>query len=244
MADQFQAPDGQLFRDEGAYLLWQEEQRRKQQRLFNRGAAVAIFGFILGLFAPRWWMFRDTTYPNVGAPPQAIVVLTAPDDIVVGQEAKVSLVVHRDPATLRELSSNVPPEFVLVDGVQVSDRMTAQLQATSFQSERIGPEVQAVQGVGPGEWSWSVRSTTTGVSVFRVSLSALLDVQGHDAAKLLRTFEKKVSVTQTRLERTQNFFVDNWAWFASAAMPVIGFLFLRWEKKKKATKASPLKGSS
>ncbi|WEM43501.1 hypothetical protein PTW35_06835 [Photobacterium sp. DA100] len=114
--------------------------------------------------------------------------------------------------------------------IKVSDRMEARLSGHNFQITAITAETQAVSKDQNTEWKWEIEPKVEGSHRLHLTLTALLEIDGHNTPRTIRTFSQKITIKVTTAQRIKLFFNNNWQWmWAAILVPVIGWL---WSKRK------------
>ena len=115
--------------------------------------------------------------------------------------------------------------------IKVSDRMEARLSGHMFQITAITPEVQAMSTSRETGWKWQIYPKSEGKHTLHLTLTALLDVNGHSTPRAIRTFDRTIDVRITGSQKARRFFNDNWQWlWAALLVPLAGWL---WQRRKK-----------
>ncbi len=120
-----------------------------------------------------------------------------------------------------------------VEGLQIriAPRMEARLSGTNFSILALTPEVQPVTWKQPTEWRWEVRPTEAGSQALHLTLTALLQIEGKDSTRAIRTFDRDIQVQVTWPQRISGFVAENWQWlWTTVAAPVALWL---WSKRRK-----------
>ena len=78
--------------------------------------------------------------------------------------------------------------------IKVSERMEARLSGYLFQVTAITPEIQAVSKYQQTEWKWEIHPREEGEQLLHLTLTALLEINGHSTPRVIRTFEKFIEV--------------------------------------------------
>jgi hypothetical protein len=109
--------------------------------------------------------------------------------------------------------------------------MEARLSGYMFQITAITPEIQAVSKRQQTEWKWEIDPKEEGKHRLHLTLTALLEIDGHSTPRAIRTFDKIIEVNVTATQKIGLFFKNNWQWlWAAILVPVAGWL---WKRKKK-----------
>jgi hypothetical protein len=112
--------------------------------------------------------------------------------------------------------------------------MEARLTGYMFNITAITDEIQAVSESHNTEWRWEIHPKEEGKHSLHLTLTALIEVDGHSTPRAIRTFDKIIEVTVTRTQKLFNFFKNNWQWVWTAILiPIMGWL---WKRKKLLTK--------
>jgi hypothetical protein len=155
----------------------------------------------------------------------AQVAFNAPTDLDLHEAAVIQLLLSgRRP--IQELKSRLTA-LGKREGARVraSDSMEAQLAGTGFAIEALTPAVQLASHDGITEWRWEVEPTRSGMRRLHLTLSALVDVDGHESAYTVRVFERTLDVRVSLRDRLAGFVGDNWQWlWAALLVPLVGWL--------------------
>jgi prepilin-type N-terminal cleavage/methylation domain-containing protein len=114
--------------------------------------------------------------------------------------------------------------------VQVADRMEAHLTGSGFEITPATPEIQLVSTRQPTLWQWQVKASDLGTHTLYLSLNAILKVNGKDATKSIRTFQREIVVDVTSTAGSWAFVERYWIYIV-AVLSVIGALIAYiWKK--------------
>lgn len=115
--------------------------------------------------------------------------------------------------------------------IKVSNRMEARLTGTMFNISAVTPEIQAISKSLPTEWRWEVSPLKEGSYNLHLTLTALLEVDGRETPRTIRTFDQIISVEVTASQRIKGFINDNWRWFwAVILVPLVGWVLSKLKK--------------
>jgi hypothetical protein len=78
--------------------------------------------------------------------------------------------------------------------VKVSSTVKASLTGSGFLIEPIAEEIQPVSGAENTEWQWEIIPKRTGVQRLRLTLSALITVEGTERQRFIETFSRDIEV--------------------------------------------------
>lgn len=124
------------------------------------------------------------------------------------------------------------------EGVKVGARMEAVLTGAGFAVESLSPPEQIVSRSQPTRWSWAVTPSAPGSQLLRLTLSAKIQVEGHDTPFVVRTFDRSISVRVTVGQRVAGFVTANWTWlWATILVPAVGYAWKRIKRRRKKDKS-------
>lgn len=164
------------------------------------------------------------------------IAFNAPSNININDSSQIQLLLSLA-ETIEELKQSITKEGEKIGAsIRVNDRMEARLTGYMFQVTAITPEIQAVSKSHETEWRWEIHPKKEGMHSLHLTLTALLEVDGHSTPRAIRTFDKDIEVTVTKTQKFMNFFKNNWQWlWAAILVPIVGWL---WKRKKAANKAN------
>ena len=164
------------------------------------------------------------------------IAFNAPSKISINDSPQIQLLLSLA-ETVDKLKQSIVEEGEKVGAIiRVSDRMEARLTGYMFQITAITHEIQAVSKNQETEWKWEIYPKKEGTHSLHLTLTALLEIDGHSTPRAIRTFDKEIEVTVTKTQKFTNFFKNNWQWlWAAILVPVAGWL---WKRKKAANKAN------
>ena len=119
--------------------------------------------------------------------------------------------------------------------IRLGKRMRAKLSGTMFEIESVTLDVQAVTRSERTEWIWLIHPRDEGTYPLHVSLAVLLDVEGRDTPRTIRTFDETVKVKVTPQQWLGRFWTNNWQWLWAAVLVPLSV----WTWKKYKTSAGP-----
>jgi hypothetical protein len=142
------------------------------------------------------------------------------------------------------LSLNMPPEELkqlivspgekLTAPVMMSNRMEAHLRGAGFEITAIEPELQAISMNDVTKWEWEVKPKETGQQALHLTVSVLLNVDGQQAPKVLKTFDTNIDVKVRWTEQVTSFADANWKWlWTTILVPLAGWGWHRYRMKKR-----------
>lgn len=236
---------------------------KKKLKIITVTVSIVVLVFILTItYSVQSPQFGDPTSPQLGDPmelPPTInsyprpnpqnnvdrlldklefgsIAFNAPSNININDSHQIQLLLSFA-ATVEELKQSIIKEGEKIGAtIRVSDRMEARLTGHMFQIAAITPEIQAVSKSQETEWRWEIHPKEEGQHSLHLTLTALLEIDGHNTPRAIRTFERNIEITVTKTQRFKRFFKDNWQWlWAAILVPVCGWL---WNRKKAADKAN------
>jgi hypothetical protein len=159
------------------------------------------------------------------------IAFNAPTNINIDDSPQIQLILSLA-ETVEKLKQSITEEGEKVGAtIRVSDRMEARLSGYMFQITAITPEIQAVSRRQQTEWKWEIHPKKEGKHRLHLTLTALLEIDGHSTSRAIRTFDKIIEVNVTATQKVGLFFKNNWQWlWAAILVPVAGWL---WKRKKK-----------
>jgi len=158
------------------------------------------------------------------------IAFNAPTEINIDDAAQIQLLLSLA-ETVEALKRSISSEGEKVGAtIRVSDRMEARLSGYMFQITAITPEIQAVSQSQRTEWKWEVHPKKPGKHRLHLTLTALLQIDGHSTPRTIETFDKTMEVNVRATQRIALFFKNNWQWLWAAILaPLAGWL---WKRRK------------
>jgi len=167
----------------------------------------------------------------------ANIAFNPPKTMTMGSKKLVELLLSpKDTeAVLRAALPAVDQASAETASVQVAPRMEARLTGLGFMVESLAPSEQVVSRSQRTRWSWAVIPTEPGVQFLHLSLSARVDVDGHDTPFVVRTFDREIEVQVTAMQRAQALLSKHGSWvWGALVVPLFGYLWKRYKRKRKA----------
>jgi len=160
---------------------------------------------------------------------KANLAFNAPAEIALGEVRLIELAVSPS-ASAKELLENLEnPSGADTAEARVSNIMTAALTGPAFEIEAVTPETQAISLAEPTKWEWYAEPTRPGRHQLRLSLSALIEVEGTEATRSIETFRRDITVEVPWSQRIAAFFASNWQWFLTVLLiPLVRWGWTRW----------------
>lgn len=165
---------------------------------------------------------------------RASMAFTTPETIELGESADMQLII--DPTqTADEVARSLSVDGARVaTTVLVSKVVVARVIAPDFEvTEFIHNGRQALDPSGPTEWRWTISPKTKGDLAINVTVLAVIELGSDRAEKLIKVFDRQVTVTVTPTNAVKTFVKDNWQWLWSVIVPFLIWLFMRNRKKEK-----------
>lgn len=170
---------------------------------------------------------------------KANIAFNAPEKIEIGMNSQVQLLMSVEDE-IAELEAQITEPGVVVSArVSVSQTMRATLKGTGFTITAVTDEEQIIPTTERSEWLWNVKPTSGGTQVLQLTLTAVLDVDGKQAKRTIKTFQKEIEVEVPYSFLLSEFVSNNWQWLWSALLvPVGGWIVIRIRTSKRSAKAS------
>lgn len=176
------------------------------------------------------------TWPFADQLSKAAMAFNTPDMIKLGNSADMQLII--DPTkTAEQIKKEIEAEgSKLGADIQVSKVVVAKVLAPDFEViEFIEKGRQAIDFNGPTEWRWTITPKKIGEHKVNVTVSAVIEIDGDRAERLIKVFDREIAVTVTPAEAVKFFFSKNWEWFWSAiVLPFFVWMWKQYKKKKRA----------
>ncbi len=136
--------------------------------------------------------------------------------------------------TIEQLKEIISYNEDIAEGysIKATNRMEANLMCyeEEFAILNVTPEVQAVSKEKLTEWKWIISPKKAGKYTLYLSIYALIEVNGRETPRSIKTFKKEIKVTVTGFQRITVFLCNNWKWLWSFILiPLGGWL---WKRKK------------
>lgn len=170
---------------------------------------------------------------------KANIAFNAPEKIEIGMNSQVQLLMSVEDE-IAELEAQITEPGVVVSArVSVSQTMRATLKGTGFTITAVTDEEQIIPTTERSEWLWNVMPTSGGTQKLQLTLTAVLDVDGKQAKRTIKTFQKEIEVEVPYSFLLSEFVSNNWQWLWSALLvPVGGWILIRLRTSKRSAKAS------
>lgn len=158
------------------------------------------------------------------------IAFNAPTNINIDDSPQIQLILSLA-ETVEKLKQSITEEGEKTGAtIRVSDKMEARLTGYMFQITAITPEIQAVSKYQQTEWKWEIHPKEEGKHKLHLTLTALLEIDGHTTPRAIKTFDKIIEVNVTATQKISLFFKNNWQWlWAAILIPVAGWL---WKRRK------------
>jgi type II secretory pathway component PulJ len=155
----------------------------------------------------------------------------APESVEIGAGALVEVAIGGDESLTQLTRLLQSTGEAGGERVQVSDRMQAHLTGEGFEITPTTPEIQLVSTREPTLWQWRVKASSLGDKKLDLSMNAQLTVNGKEAAKSVRTFEREIHVRITSVRGLWSFIEYYWAYLGALATGLISLVVYFWKKK-------------
>ncbi len=123
------------------------------------------------------------------------VVFNSPEKININDSAQINLLL-----SLTEKIEELKKELAgagerIGETIRVTNRMEAKLSGYNFDITPISPELQAVSKEQNTEWRWEIHPKKEGLQTLHLTLTAHMDVDGHDTARMIKTLDRDIVVS-------------------------------------------------
>ncbi|MEM7351986.1 MAG: hypothetical protein AAF657_14395 [Acidobacteriota bacterium] len=171
---------------------------------------------------------------------EANMIFNAPATMNYRSSSVIKLLISRR-SSIPELKALLDAEGEKHGGrIKISTRMEARLSSTGFEILPITDTQQGISVENLNEWKWEIEAIEPGRQRLHLVILALLDVDGTETPRTLRTFERVIEVEVLGRQRIGSFVAEYWQWlFTAILVPFVGWLFrirgsLPWRRPPKA----------
>ncbi|MCK9532887.1 MAG: hypothetical protein M0R77_20605 [Gammaproteobacteria bacterium] len=161
----------------------------------------------------------------------------------VPQEANINddieVVVKINPSiSIDQLKEHLPEGQQITQNIQISRIVEVRLEARDFDVINLTPQRQIIMGDQDTTWKWSLKPLSSGPGKeVKITVTAIITVDGEKAERYLDTYVGKVNVNITTKQRITKWLSANWEWaWGSLLIPIVGFAWAKYSKKKKKKK--------
>lgn len=177
----------------------------------------------------------------------ANIAYNAPEMMYLDEPMVIQLELSPSQST-EELSKIIkePGKIETESGIKITEEMEAQLSAdpTVFKIIEIGSARQPIPQHEPTVWKWEVSPLRSGRQKLILVLSAIIDNNGKEQNRLIKTFDKEIYVQVTWRKRVTSFFSQNWQWlWAAILVPVGGALVVALRRRISSRNSEKLRPS-
>lgn len=172
----------------------------------------------------------------LAALPTEALVFNSPTEILYDDQVEVRLVIHPgvDGVALKEQFEATRNEEQTGEVQQGEARLSEEVGATlvcpRLAVTALTPERQLVSRLEPTEWRWAVRGSEEGAHNLTLSLYAILPERS--SVRVLKTFERSMSVQVPPKMIAVGFVQDNWEWVWTVLLAPIGaWVLSRWRRQ-------------
>jgi hypothetical protein len=123
--------------------------------------------------------------------------------------------------------------------VRISRDVSAQLTGIGFNIIAETPTRQAVSRTENTEWRWQIQATNTGLHHLHLTLSAFVHLQSGDRERMVKTFDRKLEINVTLMQRVSSFVDGNWKWLWTTILIPLGAATIRRLRQRSASETPP-----
>ena len=161
----------------------------------------------------------------------------------VPQEANIDddieVVVKINPSiSIDQLKEHLPEGQQITQNIQISRIVEVKLETRDFNVINLTPHRQIIMGDQDTTWKWSLKPLSNGPNKeIKITVTAIITIDGEKAERYLDTYIGKVNVNITTKQRITKWLSANWEWaWGSLLIPIAGFAWAKYSKKKKKKK--------
>ena len=156
------------------------------------------------------------------------IAFNAPGDMNIEDSHQIQLILSLTEETEKLKKAITEKGEKIGYDIQVNNRMEARLSGYMFQITAITPETQAVSKEHRTEWKWEIHPKKQGHHRLHLTLTALIEINGHSTPRAIRTFSKVIEVNVTVTQQIWIFVKNNWQWlWVAILVPIAGWLWKR-----------------
>jgi hypothetical protein len=162
----------------------------------------------------------------------AAMAFSAPDKANVKEDITIQLLV--DPSKeVKELENSLTEPGVRRGAeIKISKVIIATLSAPDFTIEKVTPEEQAVAQTAPTEWLWTITPKSTGKNEVKLTITAVVKVDGKEYKYHIKTYEKTIVIVVKPQQVIYDWLAKYWQWlFSTLLLPLGLWLYKRGKKE-------------
>lgn len=162
----------------------------------------------------------------------ASMAFSAPDKANIKENITIQLLI--DPSKeVKELEERLTKPGVRRGAkIKISKVIIATLSAPDFTIEQITPEEQAVAQTAPTEWLWTLIPKTIGSNDVKLTVTAVIKVDGREHKYHIKTYERTIVIEVTPQQIISNWFAKYWQWLFSTLLLPLGLWLYKRRKKE------------
>jgi hypothetical protein len=162
----------------------------------------------------------------------ATMAFSAPDKANIKENITIQLFV--DPSKeVEELANSLTNPGVRRGAkIKISKVIIASLSAPDFTIEKITPEEQAVAQTAPTEWLWTLIPKSTGKNEVKLTITAVVKVDGKEYKYHIKTYEKTIVIEVKPQQVIYDWLAKYWQWLFSTLLLPLGLWLYKRNKKE------------
>ena len=161
----------------------------------------------------------------------ASMAFSAPEKANIKENITIQLFI--DPSKeVKELENSLTQPGVRRGAeIKISKVIIASLSAPDFIIEKVTPEEQAVAQTAPTEWLWTLTPKSTGKNEVKLTITAIVKVDGKEYKYHIKTYEKTMVIVVEPQQVIYDWLAKYWQWLFSTLLLPLGLWLYKRNKK-------------
>lgn len=162
----------------------------------------------------------------------ASMAFSVPEKANIKEDITIQLMI--DPSKeLKELEKSLSePGRKSSASVKVSQVVIATLTAPDFDVQNVTPEEQAIAQTQRTEWLWTLTPKSIGKNEVKLSITAVVKLDGKDYKYHIKTYEKTILIEIKPQQRLEEWIAKYWQWLFSTLILPLGLWLYKRQKKE------------
>lgn len=160
------------------------------------------------------------------------IAFTAPEKANIKEDITIQLLI--DPSKeLKDLERSLTEAGKKTSAqIRISQIMVATLTAPDFEVQKVTPEEQAVARTDRTEWLWTLTPKSTGRNEIKLSITAVVNLDGKDYKYHIKTYEKIIVIEIKAQQQIAEWLAAYWQWmFTTLILPFGMWIYKRYNKE-------------